>query len=164
MGDNDNDVAPVGVKMPKFTPDQPAIFFIMAEAQFALRGVTLDETKYYHAVSALPLDVVGRIVDLVTAPPATGKYDALKQRLTDSFAGTPNERAARILDITDLGGRRPSALKDELRNLSRGEDGDFLLRAVFLRALPDSSKSLEELAKAADEHYTTAGATQCRRK
>ena len=51
MGDNDNDVAPVGVKMPKFTPDQPAIFFIMAEAQFALRGVTLDETKYYHAVS-----------------------------------------------------------------------------------------------------------------
>ena len=115
----------------------------------------------------MPPDVVGRIVDLVTVPPPTGKYDALKQRLTDSFAGTPNERAARILDITDLGGRRPSALKDELRNLSRGEDGDFLLRAVFLHPLPDdlrkvvrdSSKLLEEMAKATDEHYNTAGAT-----
>ena len=80
----DEAVAPVSreyVKMPKFLPDQPSVFFVMTEAQFVLRNITSDEAKYYHVVSALPPEVVSRIVDLVTAPPTTNKYDAIKQRL-----------------------------------------------------------------------------------
>ena len=152
-------------KMPKFLPDQPAIFFVMAEAQFTLRNVTSDEAKYAHVVSALPPEVVSRIVDLVTTPPATDKYDAIKRRLTKSFAKTPAERATKLLEISDLGGRSPLALLDEMRNLSRGEDIDFLLRAIFLRALPEEvrrvvrhSTTLEELAAAAEDHFTKTGA------
>ena len=33
------------IKMPKFLPDQPIIFFVMAEAQFTLRNVTEDDAK-----------------------------------------------------------------------------------------------------------------------
>ena len=69
MGD-ENGVAPVSrseVKMPKFLPDQPAVFFVMTESQFALRNVTSDDAKYHHVVSALPPEVVSHIVDLVTA-------------------------------------------------------------------------------------------------
>ena len=165
---DDNAVAPVSrieAKMPKFLPDQPAIFFVMAEAQFTLRNVTSDEAKYAHVVSALPPEVVSRIVDLVTTPPATDKYDAIKRRLTKSFAKTPAERATKLLEIADLGGRSPLALLDEMRNLSRGEDIDFLLRAIFLRALPEevrrvvrNSTTLEELAAAAEDHFTKTGA------
>ena len=165
---DDDAVAPVSrieAKMPKFLPDQPAIFFVMAEAQFTLRNVTSDEAKYAHVVSALPPEVVSRIVDLVTTPPATDKYDAIKRRLTKSFAKTPAERATKLLEIADLGGRSPLALLDEMRNLSRGEDIDFLLRAIFLRALPEevrrvvrNSTTLEELAAAAEDHFTKAGA------
>ena len=72
------------MKMPKFLPDQPATFFVMIEAQFVLRNVTSDDAKYYHVVSALPPEVVSRIVDLVPAPPTTDKYDAIKRRLTVS--------------------------------------------------------------------------------
>ena len=126
---SDESVAPISrenVKMPKFLPDQPATFFVMIEAQFVLRNVTSDDAKYCHVVSALPPEVVSRIVDLVTAPPTTDKYDAIKKRLTKSFAKTPAERATKLLEISDLGGRSPLALLDEMRNLSRGEDIDFV--------------------------------------
>ena len=152
-------------RMPKFLPDQPAIFFVMAEAQFTLRNVTSDEAKYAHVVSALPPEVVSRIVDLVTTPPATDKYDAIKRRLTKSFGKTPAERATKLLEIEDLGGRSPLALLDEMRSLSRDESIDFLLRAIFLRALPEevrrvvrNSTTLEELAAAAEDHFTKTGA------
>ena len=155
----------VEAKMPKFLPDQPAIFFVMAEAQFTLRNVRSDEAKYAHVVSALPPEVISRVVDLVTAPPTTDKYDAIKKRLTKSFAKTPAERATKLLEISDLGGRSPLALLDEMRNLSRGENIEFLLRAIFLRALPEevrrvvrNSTTLEELAAAAEDHFTKAGA------
>ena len=158
-------VSRIEAKMPKFLPDQPTIFFVMAEAQFTLRNVTSDDAKYCHVVSALPPEVVSRIVDLVTAPPTTNKYDTLKQRLTRSYAKTPAERATKLLEIADLGGRSPLALLDEMRNLSRGEDIDFLLRAIFLRALPEEvrrvvrhSTTLEELAAAAEDHFTKTGA------
>ena len=165
---DDDAVAPVSrieAKMPKFLPDQPAIFFVMAEAQFTLRNVTSDDAKYCHVISALPPEVVSRIVDLVTAPPATNKYDAIKQRLTKSYAKTPAERATKLLEITDLGGRNPLALLDEMRNLARGENIEFLLRAIFLRALPEevrrvvrNSTTLDELAAAAEDHFTKTGA------
>merc|ERR1712015_193130 len=162
-------VAPVSnieAKMPKFIPDQPAIFFVIAEAQFTLRNVRSDEAKYAHVVSALPPEVIIRVADLVTTPPATDKYGTIKRRLTKSFEKTPAERATKLLETEDLGGRTPLALLDEMRNLSRGEDLDFLLRAIFLRALPEevrrvvrnSTQPLEELAAAAEDHFTKAGA------
>ena len=125
MMSNDEAVAPVtrsetlernrDIKMPKFLPDQPAVFFVMAESQFELCGVTSDHAKYHHVVSALPPEVVSRIVDLVTAPPTTNKYDAIKQRLTVSYARTPMERATKLLEITDLGGRHPIARKSSAK-------------------------------------------------
>ena len=162
-------VAPVGrieAKMPKFMPDHPAMFFVMAEAQFTLRKVKCDEEKYAHVVSALPPEVIIRVADLVTTPPTTDKYDAIKQRLKKSFEKTPAERATKLLEMADLGGRSPLALLDEMRHLSRGEGLDFLLRAIFLRTLPeeirrvvrDSTRPLEELAAAAEDHFTKAGA------
>ena len=159
-------VARIEAKMPKVMPDHPAMFFVMAEAQFTLRKVKCDEEKYAHVVSALPPEVIIRVADLVTTPPAADKYDAIKQRLTKSFAKTPAERATKLLEMQDLGGKSPLALLDEIRNLSRGEDLDFLLRAIFLRTLPeevrrvvrDSTRPLDELAAAAEDHFTKAGA------
>jgi len=153
-------------KMPKFLPDHPAIFFAMAEAQFTLKKVTSDEERYAHVVSALPPEVIIRVADLVTTPPAADKYETIKNRLTKSFAKTPAERATKLLEMQDLGGRTPLALLDEMRHLSSGENLDFLLRAIFLRTLPeevrrvvrDSNRPLEELAAAAEDHFTKSGA------
>ena len=36
----------VALKLPSFWTSQPAVWFIQAEAQFTLRNITADETKY----------------------------------------------------------------------------------------------------------------------
>ena len=77
----DEAVAPVSsieARMPKFMPDHPAMFFVMAEAQFTLRKIKSDEERYAHVVSALPPEVIIRVADLVTTPPAADKYEASK--------------------------------------------------------------------------------------
>ncbi|GFR64779.1 Pol polyprotein [Elysia marginata] len=43
----------VALKLPTFWTTCPSAWFAQTEAQFALRGITADETKYYHVVAAL---------------------------------------------------------------------------------------------------------------
>lgn len=157
--------AAVSIKMPPFTPNKPSVFFVLAEAQFHIRQITADETKYFHVISALPPDVIKRIEDLVKSPPNTDKYEALKGRLTDSFDTPPEERATRLLNIRDLGGCRPSTFADHMLLLTDGADAEFFLCAILIRSLPDevrqvvqhSTASFRDLAKEADKHFTASG-------
>ena len=45
--------AAVSVKLPTFWTTMAAAWFTQAEAQFGLRGITSDDTRYWHVVSAL---------------------------------------------------------------------------------------------------------------
>ena len=71
----------VTVKLPVFWQAQPAIWFEQAEAQFALRGISSDGTKYYHVLAALDQDTAARISDVIQNAPAFNKYNTLKERL-----------------------------------------------------------------------------------
>ena len=70
MSDNDGNNVPVGaagqldanaaanvyaatVKLPDFWQHNPRPWFQHIEAQFQLRGITQDMTKYFHVVAAL---------------------------------------------------------------------------------------------------------------
>ena len=47
------DVNAVTVKLPEFWTDNAWVWFAQAEAQFAIRGVTSNLTKFYYCVPAL---------------------------------------------------------------------------------------------------------------
>ena len=40
----------VAIKLPAFWAQQPEVWFLQAEAQFHIRKITDDTTKYYHVV------------------------------------------------------------------------------------------------------------------
>ena len=61
----------------------------------------------------------------------------LKKRLTNDFTLSDRERAAQILELNELGDRKPSALMDHLQGLVEDRSSEFLVREVFLRSLPD---------------------------
>ena len=64
----------VALKLPTFWTAQPDVWFAQAEAQFNLRGITADDTKYYYVVAALDQDTATRVLDLISQPPDDNKY------------------------------------------------------------------------------------------
>lgn len=156
----------VSLKLPTFWPDEPDIWFAQAESQFSIRGITTDTTKFHYVVAALDGQTARRVGDLLRAPTAD-PYADLKKRLLAAFTLSDRERAARLLDLEDLGDQKPSALVDHILALAGSCNRDFLLREIFLRKLPESIRSivassstsdLRSLGAEADRHFTAAGA------
>ena len=149
----------VSLKLPTFWTSQPEVWFAQAEAQFALRGITADETKYYYVIAALDQPTATRLLDLISSPPTNDKYRALKTRLTDTFGLSKQERASRLLHFRPLGDSKPSTLMDEMLALLGDHPPCLLFNQLFLERLPadiriqlvDSKiEDLRALAKRAD--------------
>ncbi|KAG1663251.1 hypothetical protein GQR58_020488 [Nymphon striatum] len=128
----------VSMKLPEFWSASPTVWFAHAEAQFHLRSITDQKTKFYYVVAALPESVALRITDLLQTPPAdVDAYDGLKSRLLDTFSLSAYQRAEAILGYPMLGDERPSQLMDKLLGfLPSEEKPNFLFIHAFLRRLP----------------------------
>ncbi|XP_059096799.1 uncharacterized protein LOC131891290 [Tigriopus californicus] len=147
-------VQAVSLKLPQFWSQQPRVWFTQTEAQFGLRGITSDDTKFNHVVAALDQDTALRVLDLLENPPDGGRYTALKTRLLDTFTLSEYERAGRLLRMPELGDDKPSLLMDKMR--------------VFLDRMPDDLRAtlvhsgvsdMRELARSADQLWQTRSLT-----
>ena len=111
-------------------------------------------------VAALDQETAGRILDLLSDPPAAGKYAALKARLLETFDLSEYERAAKILHMPELGDDKPSVLMDKMLALLGTHPPCFLFRHAFLERIREDIRATlihakmencRELAKAADK-------------
>ena len=151
----------VGIKLPPFWPTKPAVWFAQVEAQFSIRNINQDATKYAYLVTALDDEISTRVCDILENPPADDLYDTLKQRLLDTFRLDESDRAAQVLDYGPLGADKPSQRMDAMLALvPAGETPGFLFKEVFLRQLPASVRphltsrdfaDFRALARAADK-------------
>ena len=56
VSDNANSMpGGTSVKLPKFWAKELALWFVMAEGQFATKGVTVEATKHAYVVASLPV-------------------------------------------------------------------------------------------------------------
>ena len=69
--------ANVSMKLPTFWPDPAEVWVAQADAQFAIRNLTVSKTKFYHAVAVLPQEGASQILDLIPPPPAGDPYGVL---------------------------------------------------------------------------------------
>lgn len=154
-----DNVAAVSLKLPTFWTERAAVWFLQAEAQFATRHITQDETKYYYVVAALDQDTATRVLDLLQAPPPADKYATLKGRLLSCFTLTESQRAATLLNLPGLGDDKPSQLMDKMLALLGNHPPCFLFREIYMRHMPQEIRShlvhanivdVRELAQAAD--------------
>ena len=127
----------VALKLPAFWTSQPEVWFAQAEAQFNLRKIDTDETKYYYVVAALDQSTAARLIDLISNPPDKEKYSTLKTRLTNTFGLSKRERASRLLHFRPLGDNRPSSLMDEMLALLGEHKPCLLFEQLFLERLPE---------------------------
>jgi hypothetical protein len=150
----------VTAKLPSFWKSKPNTWFAQVEAQFHLRNVTDDTTKYSYLVTALDDDIATRVSDLLENPPARDRYKTLKYRLLQTFQQNDTARAAQILDCGPLGAEMPSERMDMLLSLiPPGREPCFLFKEIFLRQLPVNIRQnllsrefpdLRAMARAAD--------------
>ena len=127
----------VALKLPTFWTSQPRVWLAQAEAQFVIRKITADDTKYYHVLSALDQDTATRLLDLISSPPPENKYHALKDRLVDTFGLSKRERASFLLHTRPLGDSKPSVLMDEMLALLGDHPPCMLFEQLFLERLPE---------------------------
>ena len=137
------------LKLPTFWTSQPELWFAQAKAQFALRGITVDEIKYYYVITAFNQPTATQLLD--SNPPTDHKYGVLKTRLTDTFGLTTQERASRLLHFYSLGDSKPSTLMDEMPAFLGVHPPCLLFNQLFLECFPVDIRI--QLVDAKIEHH-----------
>ena len=154
----------VSLKLPTFWTSQPEVWFVQAEAQFNLRGITADDTRYFYVLAALDQQTATRLLDLISQPPYDGKYQTLKDRLISTFGLSKHERASRLLHFHPLGDAKPSTLMDEMLALLGDHPPCLLFEQLFLERLPEDIRiqlvdskidDYRQLAKRADALWSS---------
>ena len=147
-------------KLPPFWADQPRLWFIQIESIFSLSRITRDETKYSQVIANFEPSYLKFIGDILVAPPETGKYEAIKERLISSFEVSEESKLKKLFGGLILGDQKPSHFLRSMKALACGNNiGNNVLKTLFLDQLPDNVKSilatsnveLEELALQADK-------------
>ena len=127
----------VSLKLPTFWARRPNIWFAQAEAQFDIHKISEEKTKYSYLVAALDEDSAIQVGDFLDNPPADERYTKLNDRLTQKLVLSEQERADKILQLGQLGDRKPSQLMTEVLALCGTDHGlCFIAKQAFLQALP----------------------------
>ncbi|CAN8017729.1 unnamed protein product, partial [Ixodes persulcatus] len=134
-------VAAAAVRLPPYWDRNPRVWFLQAESQFHLAGVTTQGRKYHHVVSALSPAAADEVYAVLTNPSPATPYDQLKNALLQRTEVSERSRVQQLLSAEELGDRRPSQL---LRRMTQvlGERAnnlaDVFLRELFLQRLPSN--------------------------
>ena len=144
---NSEHVTHISVKAPEFSETSVEGWFAILDAQFALKGVTTQVTKFYNAIAALPASVVDKLPSSVI----TGNsYDKVKSAIVAIYEQSKPELLDRLMETTTLSGR-PSEKLHELTNLARKINvPDDIARLKFLQTLPPNISSVLAAQKTLD--------------
>ncbi|XP_071576404.1 uncharacterized protein [Temnothorax nylanderi] len=132
----ENQVGRVSVRIPPFWNDEPELWFAQLEGQFVLSGITADTTKYSCAIAQLDSRQIKEIKDIITQPPEENKYEAVKRALIQRLTVSQEQRTRQLLELEEIGDRKPSQFLRHLRTLAGSNVPDSLLRTLWLGRLP----------------------------
>ncbi|XP_041976522.1 uncharacterized protein LOC121731232 [Aricia agestis] len=153
-------------KIPEFWTDAPRIWFIRVEAMLAPQKLA-DDSRFDIVVSKLSKDAIQQVSDLLTNPPATKKFDSLKQRLLAIYEESESRQLQKLISEMDLGDQKPSQLLRRMRELAKGKVPDDTLKILWQGHLPpqvravlavSDTKDLDNLAAVADKVFETTRA------
>lgn len=125
----------VGIKMPTFMETAAAAWFNILEANFALRKITSDETKYFHVLAALPPDLVAKLSGFLLE---NRSYDNMKKEVISIYEKTKPELFDKLIKQTTMSGRPSHYLQDLKILAGKVNASDDLVKHQFFQALPSS--------------------------
>ncbi|XP_068626667.1 uncharacterized protein [Battus philenor] len=162
------EVLRVGVRVPPFWPEEPALWFSQLECQFSLSGISADETKFNYLVAQLDHQVAVEVKDLIIRPPDREKYEKLKTELIRRLSASQEKRVKQLLMFEELGDRKPSRFLRYLEDLAGPSVPSHIVKSIWSNGLPQNIQtviasqtdlSLEKLGELADKVYEIAPTT-----
>lgn len=138
-------ISAVAIKIPPFWPSDPQLWFAQVEAQFSVRGITREITRYQHVVSSLSPEAAGEVRDILIHPPEEQAYTKLKTTMLARLQESSQRRLQRLLTGEELGDRKPSQLLRRMQQLAgadAGEDVTNLVRELFRQRLPQNVRQI----------------------
>ena len=147
----------VAIKAPIFSETAADGWFCVLDAQFELKNITHQTTKYFHAVSALPPDL---IVKIPAAIKNARSYDHLKEAIIQNYEKSKPELFAKLINNTRMTGRPSNYLQELKATAEKVGVGEDLIKHQFTKALPPTISpvvaaqkglTLEQMGSLADE-------------
>lgn len=96
--DDDTSVNRVAMRIPPFWPKDPKLWFSQLEGQFALGAVTDDDVRYGYVLFKLEPRQAREIKDVITNPPSSNKYAAIKSALIQRLTDSQEQRIRQLLE------------------------------------------------------------------
>ena len=160
-----HDIQRVGIRVPPFYPDKPALWFYQLESQFFLSNITADTTKFHYAMGQLDPNYAAEVEDIIAGPPAPNKYERLKAELIRRLSASKEKKILQLVTREELGDRKPSQFLRHIQHLAGPDVPEDFLRTMWSSRLPNniqtiiasqSRATLEEIAELADRIHDIA--------
>lgn len=168
VGDLESNVYRVGVRIPPFWPEKPALWFAQIEGQFVLSNITTDSTKFYYVIAQLDHQYAAEVEDIILSPPEVDKYLKLKFELIKRLSASKEKQIKQLLMHEELGDRKPSQFLRHLLHLAGTSIPHDFLRTIWASRLPQNiqtviasqtESTLEIVAELADKVYEIVPST-----
>lgn len=146
------------VKTQPFSKDQPQLWFMLLEAQFAARKITSERTMYNNTLANLSTEIALQVESIISTPYEDGQYGRLKDALHRAYSIFSTEKFQKLVSREELGDQKPSHLLQRLRSYADRSIGDDFIKKLWLNRLPNTSRvilststdTLDKLAIMAD--------------
>ena len=157
----------VAVQLPTFNRLAPSAWFHLADANFHLRGIVKNETKYWYVVSKLDPDTLQKLSAFLAKKRGEDPYAEVRALLCQTYEPKMEQMLNTLLAVKDLGDERPSEYALELRRLLGNATLDDILKRLFVRSMPKNianaisshnDDSFDSLARAADKAWALSSA------
>ncbi|XP_026668765.1 uncharacterized protein LOC113464226 [Ceratina calcarata] len=128
----------VAVRIPDFCPADPEMWFCMIERSFEASGVSVEKTKFGYILGALDPRYAAEVRDIIVDPPDSEPYQKLKSELIRRLSSSQEQKTRRLLELEEMGDRKPSQFLRHLRGLAGNAVSDAVLRTLWMGRLPTS--------------------------
>ncbi|XP_015120399.1 uncharacterized protein LOC107043414 [Diachasma alloeum] len=151
----------VALQLEEFTPEDPELFFSIAEHNFHAAGITSEATKFGHICGKLSKSKHAvEVRDIILNPPLENPYTHLNSELIKHLSSSQEETTRRLLEGAEMGDKKPSQFLHHLRILAGASFPDDTLRTLWITRLPANvqallatqrNSALEDAAELADK-------------
>jgi hypothetical protein len=107
----------VVVRLSPFWAERPAVWFIHAEAQFPLAGISSEKTKFCYVISQLDHPYAKEVEDIINSPSERDCYITLRTELVRRLSPSRKQRILQLLTL-EMGDRKRLQFLRHLRSVT----------------------------------------------